>query len=74
LVSEINTPFTFKKNWSGILEKGTPMFQIIPFERNSWKAKYSFITEQQHKNNIDIFLTKLKSSYLKSFREKRSYI
>lgn len=73
LVTEINTPFTFKKNWSGILEKGTPMFQIIPFERNSWKAKYSFITEQQHKNNIDIMLTKLKSSYLKYFREKRSY-
>ena len=71
--SEINTPFTFKKNWTGILEKGTPMFQIIPFERNSWKAKYSFITEQEHQYRRDIINTKLKGMYAKFFREKRSY-
>jgi hypothetical protein len=73
LPSEINTPFTFKKNWTGVLEKGTPMFQIIPFERNSWKAKYSFITEQEHRNKVNLIHTKLRGAYAKYFREKRSY-
>jgi hypothetical protein len=73
LKTEINTPFVFKKGWTGILEKGTPMFQIIPFERNSWKAKYSFITETQHSYNVSAVHTKLKDSYKKYFREKRSY-
>lgn len=73
LPSEINTPFTFKKNWVGIIEKGTPMFQVIPFERNSWKAKYSFMTKQEHLNKVNLIFTKLKGSYAKNFREKRSY-
>jgi hypothetical protein len=73
LRTEINTPFTFKKNWTGTLEKGTPMFQIIPFERNSWKAKYSFRTKEEHSHERDILYTKLKSAYGKYFREKRSF-
>ena len=73
LKTEINVPFVFKKGWTGVLEKGTPMFQIIPFERNSWKAKYSFITETQHSYNVGVLHTKLKDSYKKYFREKRSY-
>jgi hypothetical protein len=71
---EINTPFTFKKNWTGILEKGTPMFQIIPFERSSWKAEYSFRTEQEHSYQRDILYSKIKNAYGKYFREKKSFI
>lgn len=32
-------PFLIKENWEGIIPKGTPMFQVIPFKRDSWKSK-----------------------------------
>lgn len=33
-----NHPFFIKKDFEGIIPKGTPMFQIIPFKRDDWKA------------------------------------
>ena len=39
-----NIPFFIKKDFIGIIPKGTPMFQIIPFERYDWiseKQEYS---------------------------------
>jgi hypothetical protein len=36
--SSINFPFLINdKNFSGIIPKGTPIAQIIPFKRDSWK-------------------------------------
>ena len=29
-----------KEDFEGIVEKGTPLAQIIPFKRNSWNQKY----------------------------------
>lgn len=34
-----NLPFYLKKNFTGIIPKGTPMYQIIPIKRNDWIAK-----------------------------------
>jgi len=34
-----NHPFLLKKGWEGIIEKGTPVVQIIPFKRESWKSE-----------------------------------
>jgi hypothetical protein len=34
-----NIPFILKENFSGLIKKGTPMFQIIPFKRESWESK-----------------------------------
>lgn len=31
-----NIPFFLKANWSGIIEAGTPIAQVIPFKRESW--------------------------------------
>lgn len=73
LKSEINTPLVFKKGWTGILEKGTPMFQIIPFERNSWQAEYSFQSDETSRIQADIFFSKIKKRYAKDFRETRVY-
>jgi len=33
-----NHPFLLKSNWEGIIQKGTPMFQFIPFKREDWKS------------------------------------
>jgi hypothetical protein len=34
-----NIPFLLKENFSGLIKKGTPMYQIIPFKRESWESK-----------------------------------
>jgi hypothetical protein len=36
-----NLPFLLKKNFRGIIKKGTPMYQIIPFKRDSWTSSES---------------------------------
>jgi len=34
-----NMPIFIKKNFEGIVPKGTPVFQVIPFKRESWEIK-----------------------------------
>jgi len=34
-----NLPFLLKNNFTGIIPIGTPMYQIIPFRRDSWKSE-----------------------------------
>lgn len=33
-------PFFIKENWTGRIESGTPIMQIIPFKREHWEADY----------------------------------
>lgn len=37
-----NLPFFMQKDWTGIIPKGTPIFQIIPVKRNSWISSVDF--------------------------------
>jgi hypothetical protein len=69
----INAPFLIKKGFSGIIEKGTPMFQIIPIKRTEWESE--FIKENENKNffNSEKFLTKLVSPYGRTVREPKNY-
>lgn len=34
-----NCPFVLKKDFVGIIEKGTPILQIIPFKRENWTSE-----------------------------------
>lgn len=33
-------PFFVKKGWSGVIEKGTPFLQILPFKREDWESEH----------------------------------
>lgn len=35
-----NYSLFLKENFSGVIEKGTPLFQIIPFKRDEWLSDY----------------------------------
>lgn len=35
----INFPFLMKKDFTGVLPKGTPIAQILPFKREDWSSK-----------------------------------
>lgn len=41
-------PVWIKKGFEGIVEKGTPMVQVIPFKRESWTSKYSSLKEGEY--------------------------
>jgi hypothetical protein len=67
-------PVYLKENFEGIIEKGTPMFQIIPFKRNNWKSTFSFLEDGQFKINMDINVkATIVNNYVKNIWEKKSY-
>jgi hypothetical protein len=67
-------PVYLKENFEGIVERGTPMFQIIPFKRNNWKSSFSFLEngEQTARMDRDVKAT-IVNNYVKNFWEKKSY-
>lgn len=70
---EINAPFTFKEGWEGILPVGTPMFQVIPFERQSWSSNVSLKAEGEHIIDLDKMDKLINSAYGRLFHKKKRY-
>lgn len=67
-------PMYIKKGFEGIVEKGTPMFQIIPFKRNNWESVFSFYENGQMQINADRDIkSTLINNYVKNFWEKKTY-
>jgi hypothetical protein len=67
-------PTYLKEGFEGIVEKGTPMFQIIPFKRNNWKSTFSFLEEGQAAINLDRDVkATIVNNYVKNFWEKKTY-
>lgn len=50
---EIIPPVWIKKDFNGIVEKGTPMIQLIPFKRDNWKAEFSFLKDGEYQKLED---------------------
>jgi hypothetical protein len=67
-------PMFLKEGFEGIIERGTPMFQIIPFKRNNWVSKFSFLEDGYDQINIDRDVkATLVNNYVKNYWEKKSY-
>jgi hypothetical protein len=47
-----NLPFYLKKDFEGLIPAGTPMFQVIPIKRESWKSKVSPFDRDSHLRNM----------------------
>jgi hypothetical protein len=46
-------PFFAKKGFTGVIESGTPIFQIIPFKRESWKLqKEEYLLKLSEENEL----------------------
>ena len=57
-----NQPFLLKKGWEGIIPKGTPIFQVIPFKRDNWKSFADKDMTEEHTKQIN-----KKSAFLKDY-------
>lgn len=70
---EINVPFVIKNNFKGIIEKGTPMFQVIPFKREQWDSEFSLKGPNQHFFDNEKFYSKIYRSYHSLIKDKKKY-
>jgi hypothetical protein len=79
-------PFLMKNNFIGVIEKGTPVVQIIPFKRDDWKKKiYDKISSYSSKDltsTADVYFSKRFNAegklvggvYKKEYRKKKKYL
>lgn len=68
----VNFLFFLNKNFSGLIEKGTPMIQVIPFKREDFKSQFSFDTgsfKQKWEKAHQVFFDR----YKKFFRSPKKY-
>lgn len=71
----VNFPFVLNDPlWEGIIPAGTPIVQVIPFKRDSWKINYG---KEKDFINQEKVIVKLRSmfanSYKKQFWNKKEY-
>lgn len=69
---DISFPFLLKNNFNGIIERGTPIAQVIPFKRQNWKMKFgNFYKENIYKT--EEFLSYATNGYKKLSWSRKSY-
>lgn len=68
-----NSPFFIKEGFEGIIEKGTPMFQIIPFKRDSWESEYELIDTATNYHNAEKLHSRIVSSYGRFLRKPKEF-
>ncbi len=71
LRSEIT--FYLNKGFTGVIEKGTPIFQIIPFQRADWEAKLLPYNEHHRTKFVHLTRNTWGGAYRRGFWKKKSY-
>jgi hypothetical protein len=70
-------PFFLKEGFTGIIPKGTPYLQVIPFKREDWKADYEFYDNNQlldrHQENAKVLRQSGNGIYKKRFWSNKKY-
>lgn len=69
----IQFPFFIKRNWSGIIESGTPIAQLIPIKRDSWKLCLQKSNEDLTKISRREYGKKIIRSYKTRYWNKKVY-
>jgi hypothetical protein len=68
-----NYPFYLYKNFEGIIPAGTPMYQIIPVKRDSWKSSAETFIEEDYLKRLSYAKKFFIGGYKKLFHEKKYY-
>lgn len=71
----VNFPFVLNDvKFEGLIPAGTPMAQVIPFKRESWKMEIGNDEDRNNQNKTTIRLrTKFFDSYKNQFRQPKEY-
>lgn len=70
---EINVPFVIKNNFEGIIEKETPMIQVIPFKRDDWESEFDLKKPNEHFFYTEKLYSKMQRAYHSIIKDKKIY-
>jgi hypothetical protein len=72
---ELIFPMWVKTGFEGIVEKGTPMVQIIPFKRDDWDSTFDYYEDGEYRNVIESknFNSTMVGHYLKNHHSKKKF-
>jgi hypothetical protein len=70
---DINFPFIIRDNFTGIIPKGTPIVQLIPFERKKWSRKYEKYDPVKRQKSSDKFNSIIKRAYKNLYWVRKEY-
>jgi hypothetical protein len=71
---DFNPVFWFKEDFEGIIERGTPMYQIIPIKREKWQSKISKLEDPIHYYNQQKNIGRtILNNYVKNIWNKKEY-
>jgi hypothetical protein len=73
LETHANSPFVIEENFEGIIPKGTPMFQVIPFKRENWEMEISEMKEKDIFYRYERLHSTISSSYGRLLRSKKVF-
>jgi hypothetical protein len=72
---ELVFPMWIKTGFEGIVEKGTPMVQILPFKRDDWESTFDYYENGEYYNVIENqnFNSTMVGHYLKNHHSKKKF-
>lgn len=74
-MSDGHLSFWVEKDFNGVIKQGTPLVQIIPFKRESWKMEIAGLeesTKKMHSQRLKVRSTFV-NAYKDKFRTKKDY-
>jgi len=69
----VNFPFIIKNDFEGIIEAGTPIAQVIPFRRESWKAAFENFDPKKTASIQSKFSRKITRPYKLGYWKRKEY-
>ena len=73
-INQINFPFILhKRDEQFLIKKGTPMVQVFPFKRESWKMWSGFYMEKKHEKTRAKIFSEWVDKYKKMFWKKKHF-
>jgi hypothetical protein len=69
----VHFPFFIKDSFSGIIEKGTPIAQIIPIKRDLWERKHEKYDEDESMIMPEKYFSTIKRAYKNTVWERKEY-
>ena len=65
--------FFMKSGWTGMIPKGTPIFQVIPFKRENWETELFTYEEPHRMKFLNMTRNVFSSGYKDNFWKKKEY-
>lgn len=69
----VHFPFFIRDNFTGIIEKGTPITQIIPIKRDSWIREEQKFDSVKTATKYEKFFSTIKRSYKTNYWTRKEY-